>query len=90
LNRLQHLLVALTADKRDGETLGTESTSTADTMQVGIGIGSQIVVDGQVDLLNVDTAAKDIRGDADALVEFLEFLVSLDTVETVSEIARVE
>lgn len=47
-------------------------------MQVGIGIGGKIVVDGQVDTLDIDTTTEDISGDADTLVELLEFLVALD------------
>lgn len=48
-------------------------------MQVGIGIGGKIVVDGQVDTLDINTTAEDISGDADTLVELLELLVTLDT-----------
>lgn len=33
-NFLQDLLILLAADKRDGQTLGTETTGTTDTMQV--------------------------------------------------------
>ena len=48
-------------------------------MEVGISIARKIVVDGQVDAFNVDAAAKDVGGDADAFVELFEFLVALDT-----------
>jgi hypothetical protein len=44
-------------------------------MQVGVGVGGKIIVDGQVDALNVDTTAEDVRGNANALVEVLELLV---------------
>ena len=49
-------------------------------MQVRVSIAGQIVVDGQVDTLDIDTTAKDVGGDADTLVEFLELLVALDAV----------
>lgn len=49
-------------------------------MEVGVGITGEVVVDGEVDALDVDTTAKDVGGDADTLVEFLEFLVAFDTV----------
>jgi hypothetical protein len=38
LDLLQHLLIGLAADERDGETLGTETTGTADTVEVRVGI----------------------------------------------------
>ena len=53
-------------------------------MQVGVGITGEIVVDGQVDTLNIDTTAEDISGDTDTLVELLELLVALDTVAVIS------
>jgi hypothetical protein len=75
LDLLENLLVLVGGDKRDGETLGSETAGTTNTMQVRVGIGRQIVVDRQVDALNIDTAAKDISGDTDALVKLLEFFV---------------
>lgn len=78
-NRFQNLLVGISADERNRQTLGTESTSTADTVKVRIGIGGKIVVNCQVDTLNIDTTAEDISGNTDALVEVLELLVAFDT-----------
>jgi len=34
LDRLQHLLISLAADERDGKTLSSETTGTTDTMEV--------------------------------------------------------
>lgn len=51
-------------------------------MEVGVGIGGQVVVDGEIDALDIDTSTEDISGDANALVEFLELFVALDTVNT--------
>ena len=48
-------------------------------MEVRVSITGKIVVDGQVDTFNIDTTTENVRSDADSLVEFLEFLVSLDT-----------
>lgn len=79
-NSLQDLLVVIAADKGDGETLGTETASTTDTVQVRVGVTRHVVVDGQVDALNVDTTTEDIGGNADPLVELLELLVAADTV----------
>jgi hypothetical protein len=49
-------------------------------MKVGVSITWQIIVDGQVDTLDINTTTEDIGGDADTLVELLELLVALDTV----------
>ena len=73
-------MVGISAHEGDGETLGTESTSTTDTVKVRISISGKIVVDCEVDTLNIDTTAEDISGDTDTLVEVLEFLVAFDTV----------
>jgi hypothetical protein len=85
LDGLEDLVILLGADEGDGETLGTKTASTTDAMKVGIGVLWQIVVDGQVDLLDIDTTAEDVSSNADTLVEVLELLVALDTVEHVSE-----
>lgn len=80
LNRLKHLLVLLAAHKGDAETLGAETARTTNTMQVGVGVRWQVVVDGQIDALDVDAATEDVSGDADALVELLEFFVTFDAM----------
>ena len=49
-------------------------------MEVGISIAWEIVVDSQVDTLDVNTTTEDVCGNADALVELLELLISLDTI----------
>lgn len=79
-NSLQHLLVVIAADEGDRQALGTETTSTTDTVQVGVGIARHIIVDSQVDTFNIDTTTEDISGNADALVELLELLVATDTI----------
>lgn len=48
-------------------------------MQVGIGVSWEIVVDGQVNTLNVNTTTKDVGGNANTLVEFFELLVAFNT-----------
>jgi hypothetical protein len=79
LNLLEDLLIVLVADKGDGETLGSETAGTTDTVQVGVGVGGEVVVDGQIDTLDIDTTTEDVGGNADALVELLELLVAFDT-----------
>lgn len=51
-------------------------------MKVGIGISWQIVVDGKIDSLDIDTSTEDISSDTDSFVELLEFLVSFDSNTT--------
>ena len=79
LNVLEHLLVIFAADEGDRETLGTETTGTTDTVEVGIGISGQVVVDSKVDTFDIDTTTENVGGDTDTLVEFLELLVAFDT-----------
>lgn len=64
------------AHEADRDTLDTESASTTDAVKVAVSVGSQVVVDGKVDALDVDTTAEDVvGGTTDAL---LELLVALD------------
>jgi hypothetical protein len=95
LDRPQHLLIPLGADERNGDSLGSKSPSTTDTVQVGVSSLSQgllvagawvgrrvwhVVIDGDVDALNVDAATENVGADADAMDKVLEVGVALDTV----------
>jgi hypothetical protein len=71
----------LVGNEGDRQTLGTETTSTTDTVKVGVSITWKIVVDSQVNALNIDTTTKDVGSNANTLVELLELLVSLDTMQ---------
>lgn len=79
LNILKDLLVSLAAHKGDRDTLGSETACTTDTMEVGVGITGEIVVDSKVNTLDINTTSKDIGSDTDTLVELLELGVALDT-----------
>ena len=57
-------------------------------MEVRVSISGQIVVDGQVDTLDIDTTSENVGGDTDTLVEILELLVAFDTVALVSRISK--
>ena len=58
-------------------------------MEVRVSIAWKVVVDGQVDTLDIDTTAKDVSGNANTLVELLEFFIALDTISLlVSRIAQ--
>ena len=50
-------------------------------MEIGVSIAGKIVVDSQVNTFNIDTTSENISSNADTLVEFLELLVTLDTVD---------
>jgi hypothetical protein len=91
LDRLEHCLVFRTGDERNGEALGTEPTSTTHTVEIAVGIGGEIVVDGEVDAFDVNTTTEDVCGNADTLVEFLELFVALDArVLSVDEATELE
>jgi len=47
-------------------------------MQIGVGIARKVVIDGEIDTLDIDTAAKDVSGHTDTLVELLELFVAFD------------
>lgn len=83
-NVLEHFPIRVLADKRDGKTLGTETTGTTDTMEVRVSVRGHVVVNGQVDALDVDTTTEDVGRNTDSLVELLELLVPTDTCCNVS------
>lgn len=80
LDLLQDLLVFFAADERNRKTLGAETTRTTDSVQVRVCIPGQIVVDGKIDTLDIDTTTENIGGNADTLVELFEFFVAFDTM----------
>ena len=80
LDALKNLLVILAAHETDRETLGTETAGTTYTMEVRVGVSWQVVVDGQVDTLDIDSTTEYVGCDTDTLVELLELLVALDTL----------
>lgn len=47
-------------------------------MQVRVCICGKIIVDSNVDLLDIDSSAKNVSGDADSLLEVLELFVAFD------------
>lgn len=80
----QYLLVLLRCHKTDTQPLGPKSASTTNTVQVRVGIDRQVVVDGQVDALDINTSAKDVSCNADALAEFFELFEAFNTGSEVS------
>lgn len=80
LDLLEHLLVGVGADEGDRQTLGSETAGTTDTVEVRRGIAGEIVIDGQVDALDIDTTTENIGGNTDPFLELLELLVAPNTV----------
>lgn len=64
LNVTEHTHV-IARDKVDGNTLTTETTTTADTVNVVLPVAGKIVVDDQRNLLHVDTTSEQVGGDQD-------------------------
>lgn len=75
----EDLLVFRGRHKRDSKALGTETTSTSDTMEISVLILGHVVVNDYVHTFKIDTSAKQVGGNQDSLVEFLERLVLLDS-----------
>lgn len=67
LDIIQDLRIILVRHECDGETFGTETTSTRNTMQVGVRILGHVVVEHDVDTFNVHATTEEIGGDQDAL-----------------------
>eukprot|EP00754_Rhynchopus_humris_P039664 Rhum_TRINITY_DN22786_c0_g1::Rhum_TRINITY_DN22786_c0_g1_i1::g.176016::m.176016 len=80
LTRLLVLLLQVVGQEADGQTLGAETSGTAHPVQVRVRGLRHVVLDDDVDTVNVDTTAEQVRGDADARLELLELLVRLDTL----------
>lgn len=65
LLNLTHHTDVLSGDEVDGNTLTTETTTTADTVDVVLAVGGKVVVDDQGNLLDIDTTGQKVSGDQD-------------------------
>ena len=54
-------------------------------MEVRIRIKRQVVVDGEVNSLNINTTSQDVSRNTDTLVEFFEFFEAFDTIRYISK-----
>ena len=75
------MAVFIRADKGDSEALSTEATGTTNTMKVGVGIHWHVKVEHDVNLLDVDTTAKELSCYENAVSKLLETLVDLKSKE---------
>lgn len=80
-NLFEYGFIFRTADEGDAETFGTKTSSTTNSVEIRIWVTRQIVVDCEINALDINTAPKDIRCNADPLIELLELFVALDTGE---------
>ena len=74
-------MIWLAAHKADRQTFGTETAGTTYTVEIAVSITWQVVVDGQVDTFDINTTTENVSRNTDTLVEFLELLVTVDTIE---------
>lgn len=65
LLNLAHHTDVLSGDEVDGDTLTTETTTTADTVDVVLAVGGKVVVDNQGNLLDIDTTGQQVSGNQD-------------------------
>ena len=72
LDLVQDLTVLVVAHESDGQTLSTEATSSADSVQVGARLLWHVVVEHHIDLLNVDTSGEELSGHKNSELELLE------------------
>ena len=62
---LTHHADIISSDEVDSDTLSAESTATADTMDVVLTVGWQIVVDDEGNLLDIDTTGEQVGSNED-------------------------
>lgn len=70
----------LPVDEVDGETQVSESTGTANTVQIGFRVLGEVEVDHDVDRLDIDTTSQQVRADevaAYAVAEIMEHAVTV-------------
>lgn len=61
------------------EALGSESASTANSVEVGVGFSGHVVVENNVNLLDIDAATEDLSSDEDAVLKLLEAVIDFDS-----------
>jgi len=73
-------LVFLSTHESDSETLGSEATGTANSVEISVGVTGHIVVENDVDFLDINSTAENLCGNKNAMLEFLEPVVDLDAL----------
>lgn len=80
LDLVEDFLVFLGGDEGDGQTFGTVSACSADTMQVLVRLSRHIVIDDDVDLLNIDSTTQQVSANHDSVLALLELVVHLESL----------
>lgn len=73
LDAVEDLLLFLVGNESDGESLGSEPSCSAYSVQVAVGGVRHVEVEDDVDLGNVDSSSEDISGDHDSGATLIEF-----------------
>jgi len=79
LDIIEDFGILIVAYKSDGQTLGTETTSTSNSVKVGVGILGHVVIEDNVNSLDIHTTAEQVGSNQDTLLEVLELLISGQT-----------
>ena len=80
MDLLERLAIFVSANKGDGQALGSETTSTSDTMEIRVSIKRHVEVEDDVDLFDIDTTAEKLCCHKDAVTELLEALINLQSI----------
>lgn len=75
LNFVECLGICLVGDKGHCQSLGAETTSSGNPVEVGVRVLGHVVVENNVDPLNVHASAKQVCGHKDSLLKILELLI---------------
>jgi len=73
-------MILRAADEADSQTLCTESSSSSDSVEIGVRILRHVKVEDHIDLLNVNSSAEDISSNHDPVLELLEVIISLNSL----------
>ena len=75
LDLVEDLGVSLITDEGDGQALGAESSSSGNSVKVGVRVLRHVIVEHDVDPLYVHATTKQVGGHQDPLLEVLELLI---------------
>ena len=81
LNFFQDFQVLGPTHESNGQSLSSEPSSSSDSVKVGIRILRHVIVEDHIDLLNIDSSSEDVCSHHNPVLELLEVIVSLDSIE---------
>jgi len=80
LDFFENSRVFLGRNESDCQTLGSETTRTANSVQVSVVVSGHIVVDDDIDTFEVNTTAKDVGRHKKSAISFFKLIVSFDSL----------